>query len=150
MRTFRRLDISLIGFSWFKISKSQQVILNMKNDNLPYCQSSDMQDKRVTSRGNEKKWLQVFLYTTNSCHSCNSFLYLRFCVGINNFRTIVLQEFFPYLLLLYRNKKQEDSFLFKIVLSELKYNKLMKEGLWIYFILSITVHFTNFCKTDWK
>ena len=102
MRTFRHLDISLTGFNWFKISKSQQMILNMKNDISPYCQSSDMQDKCVTSRGNEKKWLQVFLYTTNSCHSCNSFLYLRFRVGINNFRTIVLQEFFPYLLLLYR------------------------------------------------
>ena len=47
-----------------------------------------------------------------------------------------------------KKKNQEDSFLLKIVLSELKDNKLMKEGLLIFFILSITVHFTNLCKTD--
>ena len=53
-----------------------------------------IQDKCVISRGNEKKRLQVFLYTINSCHSCNSFLCLRFRFNINNFRTIVLEEFF--------------------------------------------------------
>ena len=26
----------------------------------------------------------------------------------------------------------------------------MREGLYIYFTLSMTVHFTNLCKTDWK
>ena len=53
-----------------------------------------IQGKCVTSRGNEKKRLQVFLYTINSCHSCNSVLYLRFRFNINNFRTIVLEELF--------------------------------------------------------
>ena len=61
-----------------------------------------IQGKCVTSRGNEKKRLQVFLYTINSCHSCNSFLYLRFRFYINNFRTIVLQKFFSSSLLLDR------------------------------------------------
>ena len=58
------------------------------------CMYIYIQGKCVTSRGNEKKRLQVFLYTINSCHSCNSFLYLRFRFNINNFRTIVLEEFF--------------------------------------------------------
>ena len=59
-----------------------------------------IQDKCVISRGNEKKRLQVFLYTINSFHSFHSFLYLRFRFYINNFRTIVLQEFFSSSLLL--------------------------------------------------
>ena len=47
-----------------------------------------------------------------------------------------------------KKKKQEDSFLLKIVLNKWKDNKLIKEGLQIYFIFYITVQFKNLCKTE--
>ena len=47
-----------------------------------------------------------------------------------------------------KKKKQEDSFLLKIVLSELKGNKLMKEGLLICLIFYVTAQFTNLCNID--
>ena len=105
MRTFRRLGVSPNGFNQFKNGKSQQVILNMKNAILSdylyaivvVCRRSVLPPLKM-----KKKWLQVFLYTINSCHSCNSFLYLRFPFSINNFRATVLHEFFSHSVLLDR------------------------------------------------
>ena len=99
-------------------------------------------------------------YTLNLLHSHHSVLYLRGSKPISAcllliIRTIELYQFNSFqslsdhqpVKLRRKRKKQEDSYLLKITLSELKDNKLVKEGCKIYLIFYIT---TQLCKTDWK